>query len=102
MGSNASGGLLLLARLFVLSHHVMVAVLRWDSTVHRGKLDVVPDGRQYVGGSDGTEHGLGRMVSQGMVSRGEIPAGAHRVHVHGSGLAIAGGLGVLLNEFTTI
>lgn len=131
MGGDASGGLFLLAGTVCCGshHHILLVsrggVLRGDRALHRGQLDVVSKGRQYGGvGSHGTEHGLRNLRTQpGMGSSSSSgPAMRHQVlllllllrrrgcrrlwlvmqEVHRAGFGIAGGLGKLFDELTTV
>ena len=111
-------------------HHILLvsggggdSVLRGDRALHRGQLDVVPKGRQYggVAGSHGTEHGLRNLrATQAMMGSSSRPTMRHKMllrllhrrgcrrlwvvmeQVHRTGFGIAGGLGKLFDELTTV
>ena len=108
MGSNSSSRFFLLTRSIRGHHHVLSTVLLGNRVFHRRKLNVVPKGRQHVGGGHGTKHGLRDLGAQrGVGSGGQISTVVHgvrrlRVKVHRGELRVAGWLGVLFDEITTI
>ena len=108
MGSDSSSRFFLLTRSIRRHHHVLSTVLLGNRVFHRRKLNVVPKGWQHIGGGHRTKHRLRNLGTQrGVGSGGQISAVVHgvrrlRVHVHRSELRVAGWLGILFDEITTI